>query len=212
MRRCARCCAPPAAIRARISASTSPCAGRSTARARSPASLRARRRSTSWDRVFRMLREQFPDERYHIGKELQRVEQTRRPRGRAFRRRHVRRRRPHGRRRRLPLQCARRGAARGEAGLCRLHRLARAGGRERAAAAGACRHLRRHGVRPAAERAVHQLSGRRPRQRSAARTSPLQFRLVSPGRRSDRAAAAADRRERARSTRSAFRRRWCARR
>jgi 2-polyprenyl-6-methoxyphenol hydroxylase-like FAD-dependent oxidoreductase len=30
---------------------------------------------TSWDRVFRMLREQFPDDRYHIGKELQRVEQ-----------------------------------------------------------------------------------------------------------------------------------------
>ncbi|MPZ37984.1 MAG: FAD-dependent oxidoreductase [Rhizobiales bacterium] len=27
--------------------------------------------STSWDRVFRMLREQCPDERYHIGKELQ---------------------------------------------------------------------------------------------------------------------------------------------
>jgi 2-polyprenyl-6-methoxyphenol hydroxylase-like FAD-dependent oxidoreductase len=31
---------------------------------------------TSWDRVFRMLRQEFPDERYHIGKELQRVEQT----------------------------------------------------------------------------------------------------------------------------------------
>ena len=31
---------------------------------------------TSWDRVFRMLREQFPDARYHIGKELLRVEQT----------------------------------------------------------------------------------------------------------------------------------------
>jgi 2-polyprenyl-6-methoxyphenol hydroxylase-like FAD-dependent oxidoreductase len=30
---------------------------------------------TSWDRVFRMLREQFPDDRYHIGKELQRVSQ-----------------------------------------------------------------------------------------------------------------------------------------
>jgi 2-polyprenyl-6-methoxyphenol hydroxylase-like FAD-dependent oxidoreductase len=30
---------------------------------------------TSWDRVFRMLREQFPDDRYHIGKELSRVEQ-----------------------------------------------------------------------------------------------------------------------------------------
>jgi 2-polyprenyl-6-methoxyphenol hydroxylase-like FAD-dependent oxidoreductase len=30
---------------------------------------------TSWDRVFRMLREQFPDDRYHIGKELARVEQ-----------------------------------------------------------------------------------------------------------------------------------------
>ena len=30
---------------------------------------------TSWDRVFRMLRQEFPDERYHIGKELQRVEQ-----------------------------------------------------------------------------------------------------------------------------------------
>lgn len=30
---------------------------------------------TSWDRVFRMLREKFPDERYHIGKELARVEQ-----------------------------------------------------------------------------------------------------------------------------------------
>ena len=44
---------------------------------------------TSWDRVFRMLREQFPDERYHIGKELQRVEQQRRPRRRAFRRRQL---------------------------------------------------------------------------------------------------------------------------
>jgi 2-polyprenyl-6-methoxyphenol hydroxylase-like FAD-dependent oxidoreductase len=32
---------------------------------------------TSWDRVFRMLREKFPDERYHIGKELQRLEQRR---------------------------------------------------------------------------------------------------------------------------------------
>jgi 2-polyprenyl-6-methoxyphenol hydroxylase-like FAD-dependent oxidoreductase len=31
---------------------------------------------TSWDRVFRMLRQEFPDARYHIGKELQRVEQT----------------------------------------------------------------------------------------------------------------------------------------
>jgi 2-polyprenyl-6-methoxyphenol hydroxylase-like FAD-dependent oxidoreductase len=30
---------------------------------------------TSWDRVFRMLREVFPDEAYHIGKELQRIEQ-----------------------------------------------------------------------------------------------------------------------------------------
>jgi len=30
---------------------------------------------TSWDRVFRMLRQEFPDERYHIGKELQRIEQ-----------------------------------------------------------------------------------------------------------------------------------------
>jgi 2-polyprenyl-6-methoxyphenol hydroxylase-like FAD-dependent oxidoreductase len=28
---------------------------------------------TSWDRVFRMLREQFPDDCYHVGKELQRV-------------------------------------------------------------------------------------------------------------------------------------------
>jgi 2-polyprenyl-6-methoxyphenol hydroxylase-like FAD-dependent oxidoreductase len=31
---------------------------------------------TSWDRVFRMLRQEFPDERYHIDKELQRVEQS----------------------------------------------------------------------------------------------------------------------------------------
>jgi 2-polyprenyl-6-methoxyphenol hydroxylase-like FAD-dependent oxidoreductase len=31
---------------------------------------------TSWDRVFRMLRTEFPDEHYHIGKELQRVEQN----------------------------------------------------------------------------------------------------------------------------------------
>ncbi len=31
---------------------------------------------TSWDRVFRMLRQEFPDARYHIGKELQRVEQN----------------------------------------------------------------------------------------------------------------------------------------
>ena len=31
---------------------------------------------TSWDRVFRMLRQEFPDARYHIGKELQRIEQT----------------------------------------------------------------------------------------------------------------------------------------
>jgi 2-polyprenyl-6-methoxyphenol hydroxylase-like FAD-dependent oxidoreductase len=31
--------------------------------------------STSWDRVYRMLREQCPDAHYHIGKELQRVEQ-----------------------------------------------------------------------------------------------------------------------------------------
>lgn len=31
--------------------------------------------STSWDRVFRMLREQFPDAHYHVDKELQRIEQ-----------------------------------------------------------------------------------------------------------------------------------------
>jgi 2-polyprenyl-6-methoxyphenol hydroxylase-like FAD-dependent oxidoreductase len=30
---------------------------------------------TSWDRVFRMLREVFPAERYHLGKELVRIEQ-----------------------------------------------------------------------------------------------------------------------------------------
>ena len=29
---------------------------------------------TSWDRVFRMLREKFPADRYHLGKELQRIE------------------------------------------------------------------------------------------------------------------------------------------
>jgi 2-polyprenyl-6-methoxyphenol hydroxylase-like FAD-dependent oxidoreductase len=31
---------------------------------------------TSWDRVFRMLREKFPTERYHLGKELRRLEQS----------------------------------------------------------------------------------------------------------------------------------------
>jgi 2-polyprenyl-6-methoxyphenol hydroxylase-like FAD-dependent oxidoreductase len=31
---------------------------------------------TSWDRVFRMLRERFPPERYHLGKELRRIEET----------------------------------------------------------------------------------------------------------------------------------------
>ena len=31
---------------------------------------------TSWDRVFRMLRGQFPAERYHLGKELRRIEQS----------------------------------------------------------------------------------------------------------------------------------------
>ena len=31
---------------------------------------------TSWDRVFRMLRQEFPDACYHIGKELLRVEQS----------------------------------------------------------------------------------------------------------------------------------------
>ncbi len=31
---------------------------------------------TSWDRVFRMLRQEFPDERYHIGQELQRIAQA----------------------------------------------------------------------------------------------------------------------------------------
>jgi 2-polyprenyl-6-methoxyphenol hydroxylase-like FAD-dependent oxidoreductase len=30
---------------------------------------------TSWDRVFRMLREQFPAEHYHLGKELVRIEE-----------------------------------------------------------------------------------------------------------------------------------------
>jgi len=29
---------------------------------------------TSWDRVFRMLREKFPADRYHLGKELRRIE------------------------------------------------------------------------------------------------------------------------------------------
>lgn len=32
--------------------------------------------STSWDRVFRMLRQQFPDARYHVGKELKRIDQS----------------------------------------------------------------------------------------------------------------------------------------
>jgi 2-polyprenyl-6-methoxyphenol hydroxylase-like FAD-dependent oxidoreductase len=31
---------------------------------------------TSWDRVFRMLREKLPADRYHLGKELQRIEQS----------------------------------------------------------------------------------------------------------------------------------------
>jgi 2-polyprenyl-6-methoxyphenol hydroxylase-like FAD-dependent oxidoreductase len=31
---------------------------------------------TSWDRVFRMLRERFPAQRYHLGKELRRLEQS----------------------------------------------------------------------------------------------------------------------------------------
>jgi 2-polyprenyl-6-methoxyphenol hydroxylase-like FAD-dependent oxidoreductase len=31
---------------------------------------------TSWDRVFRMLREKFPADRYHLGKELRRIEQS----------------------------------------------------------------------------------------------------------------------------------------
>jgi 2-polyprenyl-6-methoxyphenol hydroxylase-like FAD-dependent oxidoreductase len=31
---------------------------------------------TSWDRVFRMLREMFPAGRYHLGKELRRIEQS----------------------------------------------------------------------------------------------------------------------------------------
>jgi len=31
---------------------------------------------TSWDRVFRMLRDEFPAERYHLGKELRRIEQS----------------------------------------------------------------------------------------------------------------------------------------
>ena len=31
---------------------------------------------TSWDRVFRMLREKLPAGRYHLGKELQRIEQS----------------------------------------------------------------------------------------------------------------------------------------
>jgi 2-polyprenyl-6-methoxyphenol hydroxylase-like FAD-dependent oxidoreductase len=31
---------------------------------------------TSWDRVFRMLRQAFPDARYHIGQELQRIVQA----------------------------------------------------------------------------------------------------------------------------------------
>ena len=151
---------------------------------------------TSWDRVFRMLREKFPDERYHIGKELQRVEQ---------------------RGDRVVAHFADGSSAEGDlmvgadgfrsnvraevlpevkpvyAGYIAWRGLV---DEERDPGEGACRHLRRHGVRPAAERAVHQLSGRRPRQRSAARPPPLQFRLVSPGRRSDRAAAPAHRRER----------------
>jgi 2-polyprenyl-6-methoxyphenol hydroxylase-like FAD-dependent oxidoreductase len=31
---------------------------------------------TSWDRVFRMLRQEFPDQHYHVGKELLRIEQS----------------------------------------------------------------------------------------------------------------------------------------
>src|ERR1700736_267683 len=31
---------------------------------------------TSWDRVFRMLREKFPADRHHLGKELRRIEQS----------------------------------------------------------------------------------------------------------------------------------------
>jgi 2-polyprenyl-6-methoxyphenol hydroxylase-like FAD-dependent oxidoreductase len=37
--------------------------------------LRCPQTSTAWDRVFRMLREKFPEERYHCGAELVRLEQ-----------------------------------------------------------------------------------------------------------------------------------------
>jgi 2-polyprenyl-6-methoxyphenol hydroxylase-like FAD-dependent oxidoreductase len=31
---------------------------------------------TSWDRVFRMLRQEFPDQHYHVGKGLLRIDQS----------------------------------------------------------------------------------------------------------------------------------------
>src|SRR5262245_27831516 len=44
-------------------------AGRSLGRQVCPQTL------TSWDRVFRMLRDEFPVQHYHLGKELRRIEQ-----------------------------------------------------------------------------------------------------------------------------------------
>ena len=152
---------------------------------------------TAWERLYRILRDAFPAEHYHRGVGLEALRAERRRRSSAhFSDGTQRRGRSADRRRRHPLDGAPAASARSQSALRRLCRLARDAAGAGHPARDPSRAVRVHDVLPAARRAVSRLSGRRPRQRSAPRPPPLQRDLVSAGRRGDRIAAAAHRRER----------------
>ena len=145
---------------------------------------------TAWERAYRLLRDAFPAERYHRGRGVKSFAQTARSVvGAPERRRHGRR-RPAGRRRRHPLHRPPAMPAGGRAALCGLCRLARAHRRGGDAGGDPSRAVRIHDVLPAAGRAVPRLSGRRARQRPAARPPALQCRLVPAGGRDARSCSA----------------------
>ena len=151
---------------------------------------------TAWDRVFTCCARRCPDARYHRGKELRRVEQSGQGVTAHFADGSTARGRHPGRRRRHPLDGAPAISPRCRAALCRLHGVARAGGRG--------------GFPPALHAAFfedfsfclpdnEQMLGypvAGPDNDLRVGTPPLQFRLVSPGERRARTAAPADRRHR----------------
>ncbi len=137
---------------------------------------------TAWERVYRLLRDAFPPEHYFRGRGLSKVTQTADKVTAHF---------SDGETIDADLLVGADGirstvrqqfAARRRAALCRLYAH---GGRccpKRHSARCARRSGRGHVVRSAAGRTISRLSGGRPGQRSAARSSPLQHHLVSPRR------------------------------